>query len=78
MLNMLFCICVFFLLSAYSEKTEKEFHRSWRKRRKKMSVVGENGKRISAYSAKTAKEFHRCRRIRQKNFTVVGDNGEKT
>ena len=74
---MLFCFRVFFLLSAYSEKTAKEFHRCRRKREKNFSVVGENGERISAYSAITAKEFLRCRRLRRKNFSVFGDNGEE-
>ncbi len=86
-------LCVFFILSAYTENTRKVFKHLWRMRGKYLSVFGKYAESIYAYMEKmakwgylrytksslyTRKVFKRIRRIRGKNLCVHGEDAKET
>ncbi len=78
MLKVKISFCVFFILSAYMEKTRKVFKRLWRMHGKYLIVYGENGKWCYLWYTKsslnTLKVFKRIQRMRGQNLCVHGED----
>jgi hypothetical protein len=85
-------LCVFFILSAYTENTRKVLKRLWRMRGKYLSVFEEYTENIYAYmenkanygylrytksSPNTRKKFKCIRRMRGKNLCVHGEDTKR-